>query len=385
MTETAQASQPAYRRLDHGAHVLVVEDHPVTLKFLDAALKENGYRVTLMNTAAGAMAALDQELPDLVVLDLHLPDIHGLEVCRYLRQLLGGEDIPVLVVTIEGGSEGHAEAVRAGVDDFLRKPILPVELKTRARSLLRLRYLRRELRADRESLLEMQSQKENLLQFVTHDLKNLLATAKAALDLMGETRDLSRHLHYQGRMGESLRAMLAMVTDLMDLSISDRAELVLEFGTFEMRPWLEKVVHEFEPLALRRRQWFELDVPDGLLVEADPQLLCRVVANLLENATRHAPAASPISVKVERTGEAPGLRILVSDRGTGVPAELKDEIFDRYVRLKSRQETRPSRGLGLTFCRLVMTLHQGRIWVEDVVPTGSRFILELPGLQAQPD
>jgi signal transduction histidine kinase len=330
------------------------------------------------------MAALDQELPDLVVLDLYLPDIHGLEVCRHLRQLLGGEDIPVLVVTIEGGPEGHAEAVRAGVDDFLRKPILPVELKTRARSLLRLRFLKRELRADRESILEMQAQKENLLQYVAHDLKNLLATAKAALDLMGETHDLSQSLHYQGRMGESLRAMLAMVTDLMDISISDRAELVLEFGTFEMRPWLEQVVHEFEPLALRRRQWFELDVPDGLMVEADPQLLRRVVSNLLENATRHAPAASPITVVAARAGEAPGLRIMVSDRGAGVPAELKDEIFDRYMRLKSRQDTRPSRGLGLTFCRLVMTLHQGRIWVEDVAPTGSRFILELPGLHPQP-
>jgi signal transduction histidine kinase len=383
--ETALASPQAIRRLDHGAHVLVVEDHPVTLKFLDAALKENGYRVTLVTTAVGAMAALDQELPDLVVLDLHLPDRHGLEVCRHLRQILGGEDIPVLVVTIEGGSESHAEAVHAGVDDFLRKPILPVELKTRARSLLRLRYLRRELREDREAILKLQAQKENLLQYVAHDLKNLLATAKASLDLMGATGDQPQILRFQDRMGDSLRSMLAMVTDLLDISISDRAELVMEFATFEIQPWLEKVVHEFEPLALRRRQWFELDVPDDLMVDADPQLLCRVVSNLLENATRYAPNASPISVVVEKAGQAPGLRIVVSDHGIGVPAELKEEIFDRYVRLKSRQESRLSWGLGLTFCRLVMTMHQGRIWVEDVAPTGSRFILELPGLRAQPE
>lgn len=381
--ETSPTSQPTYRRLDHGARVLVVEDHPVTLKFLGAALKENDYQVVLVTTATEAIAALDRELPDLMVLDLHLPDRHGLEVCRHLRQLLGGEDIPVLVVTIEGGSQGHAEAVRAGVDDFLRKPIQPVELKTRARSLVRLRYLRRAMRSDRESILEMQAQKENLLQYVAHDLKNLLATAKAALDLMGETRDLPQLLRYQDRIGESLRAMLAMVSDLMDLSINDRAGLVLEFSTFELRPWLEQVVHEFEPLALRRGQWFELDVPDGLMVEADPQLLCRVVSNLLENATRHTPDASPISVVVAGTDGTPGLRITVSDQGAGIPAELKDAIFDRYVRLKSRHETGLSRGLGLTFCRLVMTLHRGRIWVEDVAPTGSRFILEWPGLHAR--
>jgi len=288
------------------------------------------------------------------------------------------------VVTDEADSQGHARSVRAGVDDFLRKPIQPVELKTRARSLLRLRYLRRDMREDRESLLKMQAQKENLLQYVTHDLKNLLATAKAALELMGATRDLPQIMRYQDRMGESLRSMLAMVTDLMDISISDRAELALDFRTFEIRPWLEKVIHEFEPLALRRHQWLELDVASGLMVEADPQLLRRVVSNLLENATRHAPEATPITVVAARAGEAPGLRLMVSDQGAGVPAELKDEIFDRYVRLKSRQETRLSRGLGLTFCRLVMTLHQGRIWVENVAPTGSRFILELPGLHALP-
>jgi signal transduction histidine kinase len=376
--ETTSANQQIQRRLDYGAHVLVVEDNPVTVKFLQTALESNSYRMTLAATAREAMDALDQELPDLVILDLHLPDIHGLEVCRHLRKCLGGDDIPVLVVTVEDGPEGHAESVRAGVDDFLRKPILPVELRTRARSLIRLRILRRELRSDRESLLDMHAQKESLLQYVAHDLKNLLGAAQATLDLMSGDSVAAPNLRYQNRMGDSLRAMLGMVTDLLDISISDRAELQVYLEAFEIGPWLEKVIHEFEPLAARSNRWLLLDVPPGLQVVADPHLLRRVVSNLLENAIRFAPEGSAIRVAVKDESENHGIQIQVCDQGVGIPPDMRDEIFDRFVRLKGPQKTQSGRGLGLAFCRLVMNMHRGRIWVEDNDSQGSCFVLELP-------
>lgn len=376
--EASVSGQPTYHRSDRGAHVLVVEDDPVSIKFLTGVLECSDYRLTLVSTAKAAMAALEQELPDLVILDLHLPDIYGLAVCRHLRQLLGGEDIPVLVVTIEDGLEGHAEAVRAGVDDFLRKPILPVELSTRARSLIRLRHLRRELRMDRESILDLQSQKESLVQYVAHDMKNLLGATQATLDLMKEGCGPAQCIRYQDRMGDSLRAMLAMVKDLLDISIGDQVDLVADLNPIEIGPWLEKVIQEFESLAVRRNCRFHLAFPPGLSLEADPHLLRRVVSNLLENAVRYAPEHTAIEVLAQAGSGGQGPRILVCDQGIGVPPALRTEIFDRFVRLKSTQETRSGRGLGLAFCRQVMAMHQGRIWVEDNQPKGSRFILELP-------
>lgn len=363
----------SYRRLDHGARVLVVEDVPVTLEFLCAVLEESSYQVRRAATAAEALAALAEELPDLLVLDLHLPDLHGLEICRQLRHRLGGEDIPVLVVTVEDSPSGHAEAVRAGADDFLRKPIVAVELQTRARSLIRLRYLRRELRADREAILQMQAQKDGLVQFVVHDLKNLLAAVQASLDLMVAETEGGPNERHQARLGTSLRTMRAMVTDLLDLSMADRAELVADVGTFELGPWLAQVVQEFEPLAARGNRRIVLDPVGPGTVEADPHLLRRVVSNLLENAIRFAPAETAIRVAGRVEG---GVRIEVGNEGETVPDHLKQEIFERFAR--GPQRTHGGRGLGLAFCRLVLDMHRGRIWVEDQQPRGSRFILEMP-------
>ena len=136
-------TQLPYVRADEGKEILVVEDHPVTMEYVRFALTEARYRVRGAATVAEAMRAMAERLPDLLVLDLLLPDAHGLDICSHLRALPAAEDIPILIITGDERPQSHAEAVRAGADDFLRKPILAAELQSRVRSLLRLRRLRR--------------------------------------------------------------------------------------------------------------------------------------------------------------------------------------------------------------------------------------------------
>jgi signal transduction histidine kinase len=365
----------SYQRCDDGAHLLVVEDVPVTREFLKRLLMESGYRVSLAGTAGEAMALLAKELPDLVVLDLLLPDVNGLEVCRFLRTQAGGEDIPVLVITVDERPSSHAEAVQAGADDFLRKPLLPVELQTRVRSLIRLRQMRTDLRQDREAILTLHGQKEELIQFVVHDLKNMLSTLLCSVELL-DVEDAGGRQKQRQRIEDTARSMHGMVQSMLDLSVHEQAGLVPQLECFLLGPWLERVQRELEPLSQRKSQTLVLEGEPGLTMTADPQMLHRVLLNLLENASKYGPIDSRIQVRAFLSG--PNLRIEVADQGAGIPAAKKAKIFDRFIRLEANENATPGRGLGLAFCRLVMQLHGGGIWVEDNEPHGSRFILEMP-------
>lgn len=364
------------RRGDRGCQTLVVEDVPVTREFLRALLEDGGYRVRVATTAAEAQVALQEAIPDLLVLDLLLPDGNGLEVCKALRALPDGDDVPVLVITVDERPDSHADAVRAGVDDFLRKPLLPTELQTRVRSLLRLRQLRQELRRDRDAIISLQARKDELLQFVVHDLKNMANSLLASVELMEMNADPEHCERQRKRIGETTRSLVKMVQSMLDISVHDQVGLVPQPEQIDLEAWLQQVSQELEPLSYRRNQILEIEVEAGLRVEADPQLLERVLFNLVENANKYGPAGGRVCLSATRQGEA--VRLSVSDEGDGIPEPMKHRIFDRFVRVEGLPGARTGRGLGLAFCHLVAELHGGRIWVEDHVPQGSRFVIELP-------
>jgi signal transduction histidine kinase len=113
-------------------------------------------------------------------------------------------------------------------------------------------------------------------------------------------------------------------------------------------------------------------------LHADPELLRRVLQNLVDNALRHSPHGNTVGIEADASDGVVVFR--VRDRGPGVPAALRDRIFDKYVRIARSQGEggAPGKGLGLAFCRMAVEAHGGRIWVEDNQPHGSVFVVRIP-------
>lgn len=340
--------------------VLVVDDVLANQLLTEAQLSVAGYEAVLASSGPAALDIIRQRTDlELVLLDVMMPGMDGFEVCQRIRELPQGRDLPVVFLTASHESSLHLRALESGADDFLRKPIDRTELLIRVRSLVRIRRL--------------QAQKGLLSNLLIHDLKNPLAgiVSNAEFAQDGATEAGKSALD---DVISAANLLQRMVLNLLDIGRAEDGMLTPRFAAIDINPLLEELIANSRRRLQLRRQRIELAIAHPV-VQADIDLLTRVLQNLLDNAMRYAPSGSAIGVDVLKFKEA--TRICVRDEGPGVPPEDRTRIFDKYGQAPGKND-RTSRGLGLLFCRLVAEAHGGRIWVEDNSPRGTTFVLELP-------
>ena len=366
------------RRADYGARILAVDDDPLARRSIRAMLERSYYQVETAESGAEAFELLSTYRPELILLDIQMPDMDGLEVCRRIRELPGGDLLPIIFLTGEERPGIHSQAFQAKGDDFLRKPVLSVELITRIRSLLRLKRLQAEIQAERDALLDLQKQREQLFEFIVHDLKNPLSAIQVGLDLLGAGAHGDPASQSQvGRLRDTAKYMGRMIQDILDIWRAEQVGLSLHKTRIPLDAWIPDLLKDVESRAEAKSHKLVWDCPTDLMVDADEPFLRRLLLNLIDNAMKYSPSGSQTSIEA-RSAEN-HIRLEVHDQGHGIPKHMRDQVFKKFVRLEEGgPNTRSSSGLGLSFCRLVAEAHEGRIWVEGNLPKGSSFVLELP-------
>jgi signal transduction histidine kinase len=359
--------------------VLVVDDNSENRALARAALEDEGYGVVLATTGAEAIMSVETDHPDCILMDVRMPAMDGIAACERIRALPGGDTIAVIFVTAQRDVETFDRALAAGGDDFITKPYRPAELIVRVQTALRLRRIAVErgelfaqLKQQRDALQRLELQKEQLVAFLVHDLKNPVN----AIDLQaqGVERDAQaseRSRRAVGKIREETRALLRMITNLLDISKADEGRLAPSVKTIEIDKLVQGVLDELGARAARSNVKIRSELATHEL-RGDPDLIARVLTNLVDNAIRHAPEDSEVvihAVAVDR-----GVELRVADSGPGVPRDLRDSVFERFR--TGETTTRTNRGLGLAFCKLAVEAHGGRIWIEDGSP-GAVFCVRL--------
>lgn len=364
--------------------ILVVDDNAENRALARATLEDEGYVVLLASSGAEGIAAFQAEGPDCVLLDIRMPGKDGFAVCSEIRALPGGADTPIVFLTALRDIDTFDSALRAGADDFLTKPVRPTELLVRVQAALKLRRMSAELREhyelvrrQRDDLMRLQLQKERLTAFVVHDLKNPVNSLDLHAQLLLRNKELgSRARESAQRIRDEARSLLRLVLNLLDISKSEEGQLAPRRGEVGLEALVAELVEahaaQAEAAGVTLRRAVEVRS-----ITADVDLLRRVIENLLDNALRHAPEESEVLITAAR-GEG-AVEIRVADAGAGIPPELRDKIFERFVQVENseRMVTRSGRGLGLTFCKLAIEAHGGSIWVEEAEP-GAVFCVRLP-------
>ncbi|HEY4244785.1 MAG TPA: response regulator [Kofleriaceae bacterium] len=349
--------------------VLVVDDGAETRALTAEMLAGEGIAVWMATTGEEALAMFARQQPTCVLLDIGLPGLDGIAVCERIRAQAGGERVAIVFITARRDVEAFDRALRAGGDDFLTKPFRPGELVVRIQTARRLRAmaaerntLTLELKHQRDELQRLQLQKEQLTEFLVHDLKNPVNS----IDLLSRRADRI----IGKKIREESRALMRMITNLLDVNRAHEGQLVPARRIVEVHALVADALAELET----RASAANVALVTSVHVETahvDRDLVLRVITNLLENAVRHAPEGTAIKVTAQRG--ANGLELRVSDAGPGVPLELRATVFERFVTAGPLAKT----GLGLAFCRVAVAAHGGRIWVEDGTP-GAVFCVEIP-------
>jgi len=369
--------------------VLVADDSDANCELLREQLHSLGFRTVVAHDGPSVLEATLVQRPQLVILDVHMPagelnvqdDGTGFEVCRRLKRDPRTASTPVIFITALNDSDDRIRAVEAGGDDFLAKPHNRLLLGARVRSLLKLKSATDALEESYRRTREVERMRDDLMKMIVHDLKTPLTSILATLELLGDgdIGALSDRQHEavrdtQAKAGE----LLTLIDDLLEVRRIEETSIALHLETIDPGELLEELLRDW---ALRFQQEHTVAAAD-VAADAPPfrgdrGMLKRVFGNLVQNALVHS--ASPIELTLVARPDPSGIRFTVVDTGPGIPPEYHDVIFQKFEQVRTAHAPRVrTSGLGLTFCRLVVEAHGGRIWVKSAEGEGSSFHLVLP-------
>ena len=352
---------------DAGGDILIVDDFPDTLVLYEAVLTDDGHRVRTALSGVEALRQVDEREPELVLLDVSMPGLDGVEVLRRLRLRRGGG--PSVIMLTAARREPHAieAGLKEGADAYLTKPIDSRELMARVRAALETFRLKRMLDAQRRDHIAM----------LVHDLRHPLSSLGLIAEVL-ESEDMTpveRHAAVT-----QIRGMCTEMARLVDgVLVASR----LEAGVFSVEPRaitvgqvVEPMLRVFSPVATRRRVALVFDGSLEMGLRADPQKLRQALDNLVANAVKFTPRGGRVVVRVSREGE--NVVFEISDTGPGIPAAEREGIFDRYKQ-GARGRAAGGAGLGLAIARGIAEAHHGTIAVSTGDAGGAAFRLVLPG------
>lgn len=356
--------------------VLIVDDEEKNIKLLKAMLMAEDYHLWGALSGEEALRMVAETPPDLILLDVMMAGIDGFEVCRRLKKDEKTRMIPIAMVTALREKEHRIKAMEVGADDFLSKPVDRTELLVRVKSLLRIKSYQddllnsyREIAEKNEKVHELERIKDGLTHMIVHDLRNPLTAISGNIRLiLMEKQDFSKsQLQKMKNCYKYCQELDQLIQSLLDINRIEEGKLKPDKEETNLTELMDDVLEQFTLKTEEKQLSLSFSRPRDIpSIRVDRKLIKRVVANLLNNAIRHTPVGGAIEVAIDYLPEKGGLCLSIRDSGNGLAPEYHQKIFDKFEQVKLRRAgvMIGKSGLGLTFCRMALEGHGGKIWVE---------------------
>ena len=366
--------------MEQNAQILIVDDEPSARKTIEMLLLREGYEMYFAANGPEALGKIELNPPDVILLDVMMPGMDGFEVCRVVKESPTWQHIPIILVTALDSKRDLARGLDAGADDFLHKPYNSMELRARVRSMLRIKRRHDDL----EAALRL---REDLSNMIVHDIRNPLSSILIYCDLLENFVPQVMGHEYVATIRNETNRLSAFLTDMLMMAKMEHGKLVLMPSLVDMNKLVNAAVDGYRSMAKLKHIELQVELPDvTAMVSLDKNLWRRVLDNLLSNAVKFSPPNGRIRIQAtypyhnsddHQSEPRLQLRICVFDEGPGIPVEHEQTIFDKFKIVATGRRDIAQVGLGLTFCKMVVDAHNGRIYVKPNVPRGSVFTIEL--------
>jgi len=382
--------------------ILVVDDVPANILVLSKMVKVLGHTTFSAEHGAQAIEKAKAEKPDLILMDVMMPVMDGIEATKRLKADPETRLIPIVIVTALNDAKGRQTAADAGADDFLGKPVDSLELQIRLRALLAVKRTYDELEAARHRASEADRLKTDFLSSISHELRTpLTAIASAAKILMKHGVEKPESVQkFAPVIAEQAARMTRLLDEVLDLAKIEAGQVTWRDETFLPSQAAESVSEMFHAQAEERGINLAVQLrpagPGEGYVYGDRDRIMQVLVNLTSNALKFTPKGGSIRIAAARIGpaEAPAwgitpkegrgaVLLAVEDTGAGIAPENHELVFEKFRQVVDETSGKPhGTGLGLSICKDIVERHGGRLGLRSAIGKGSRFTVALPEVAA---
>lgn len=360
--------------------ILVVDDSEFELQLVDWILQENNYQTILASNGFAALKIIENLSPDLILLDIMLPDLNGFEVCKKIKNNENLKDIPVIFFTSLSNVDDIVKGFEAGGVDYVTKPFNTDELLVRIKNHLDLIDSKRKIELQARQLKQSNALKDKMFSVISHDLRSPVSSIKLALDFISTGLIKPTDELFKETIKDLVRTTdeaYVLLENLLGWAKSQSNILNVFPESLDLKPLASSMAGLLKLTGENKKIRIENNIPEGITVFADMQMIQSVIRNLLSNALKFTPENGLIEMNAFKMDTE--VKISIKDSGVGISQPNLKRIFDQDQPVKTFGTNKESgSGLGLILCKDFVEKNGGRIWVESEEGKGSTFSFTIP-------
>ncbi len=360
--------------------ILICDDLNENLQILARILIENGYEVSLARHANEMMDLLADYFPNLILLDVMMPDINGFEACRSLKLDSRYKDIPVIFITAKIETDDIVEGFQSGGVDYITKPFKASEMLVRVRNHLDLQKSKKTIENQSIELQKLNHTKDQIFSIISHDMRTPLASLKMLLQVLQkvdicEKQDFVRETLCL--IDASADETYQLLDNLLIWSKSQMGRLTVSPVRFSLVNVVNNTLKLFSFAISNKNLKIAFDAQQPYMLVADEEMIKTVIRNILSNAIKFSPMGETISISIQSLEKE--LIVSILNKGKEMSEEISSKIFlDNEFITTPGTKGEKGNGLGMKICKKFIDLNHGSIGVNCTKGTGTEFYFKLP-------